>query len=109
MNKAITYSMKMTVSPSRREMGLAAGACGEQLLVDLLSQKETVRIIMGSAPSQDDVLGYLRNSNKIDWSRVEVFHMDEYIGISPSNPASFSHYLEKTLFSTIKVKAFNKI
>jgi glucosamine-6-phosphate deaminase len=101
--------MKMTISPSRKEMGLAAGACGEALLVDLLSKKETVRVIMGSAPSQDDVLGYLRDSDKIDWSRVEVFHMDEYINISTENPASFSYYLDKTMFSKIKVKAFNKI
>lgn len=77
---------KITISPSRKEMGIAAGKCGERLLVDLLSEKETVRIIMGSAPSQDDVLGYLRECHTIDWSRVEVFHMDEYIGISPDSP-----------------------
>ncbi len=109
MDKTITYSMKMTVSPSRKEMGLAAGACGEKLLVDLLAKKETVRVIMASAPSQNEVLDYLKNSDKIDWSRVEVFHMDEYIGISLDNPASFSNFLDRKLFDTIKVKAFHKI
>ncbi|MFA7168096.1 MAG: 6-phosphogluconolactonase [Sphaerochaetaceae bacterium] len=109
MEKEITYSMKITISPSRKEMGIAAGKCGERLLVDLLSEKETVRIIMGSAPSQDDVLGYLRECHTIDWSRVEVFHMDEYIGISPDSPASFSNYLERTMFRRINVKEFHKI
>lgn len=101
--------MKMTIAPSRKEMGIAAGRCGEELLVSLLAAKQTVRVIMGSAPSQDDVLGYLRASKKIDWSRIEVFHMDEYIGISPDDKAAFSNYLDRTLFNTIKVKAFHKI
>ena len=77
-----TYSLRTTIAESREEMGNAAGLCGEQLLVSLLSEKDTVRIIMGSAPSQDEVLGYVRDSTKIDWSRVEIFHMDEYIGVS---------------------------
>jgi len=109
MNTTLKYSMRMTISPSRKEMGLEAGRCGEELLVSLLAQKETVRVIMGSAPSQDDVLGYLRESEKIDWARIEVFHMDEYIGISPDDNAAFSNYLDRTLFNTIKVKAFHKI
>ncbi|MDC7230432.1 MAG: 6-phosphogluconolactonase [Sphaerochaetaceae bacterium] len=109
MDNAFTYSMKMTISPTRKEMGQSAGQCGEELLVSLLAQKETVRVIMGSAPSQDDVLGYLRESKKIDWARVEVFHMDEYIGISPDDKAAFSNYLDRTLFHSVKVKAFHKI
>ncbi len=109
MNTTLTYSMKMTIAPSRKEMGIAAGRCGEELLVSLLAAKETVRVIMGSAPSQDDVLGYLKASKKIDWSRIEVFHMDEYIGISADDKAAFSNYLDRTLFNTLKVKAFHKI
>lgn len=109
MNTTLTYSMKMTIAPSRKEMGIAAGRCGEEHLVSLLAAKETVRVIMGSAPSQDDVLGYLKASKKIDWSRIEVFHMDEYIGISADDKAAFSNYLDRTLFNTLKVKAFHKI
>ncbi len=104
-----TYSLRTTIAESREEMGTAAGICGEQLLVSLLGEKETVRIIMGSAPSQDEVLGYVRDSTKIDWSRVEIFHMDEYIGVSPENPVSFSNYLERTVIGQIPVKGFHKM
>ena len=75
----------------------------------MLEEKETVRIIMGSAPSQDDVIAYLRDSRKIDWSRIEVFHMDEYIGISPDDPIAFSNYLQKRLFDFVPVKTFHKV
>ena len=96
--EGIRYSFNMSISPSRYEMGIEAGKKGEELLCRMLSEKETVRIIMGSAPSQDDVIAYLRDSTKIDWSRIEVFHMDEYIGISPDDPIAFSNYLQKHLF-----------
>ncbi len=105
----ISYSMRMTIAPDRKTMGVLAGKCGEAILCSLLEKKNTLRIIMGSAPSQDEVLAYLRGSNKIDWSRIEVFHMDEYIGISPDNPASFSNYLARTLLDHVPVKAFHRI
>lgn len=107
--EGIRYSFNVTISPSRYEMGIEAGKKGEELLCRMLREKETVRIIMGSAPSQDDVIAYLRDSTKIDWSRIEVFHMDEYIGISPDDPIAFSNYLQKHLFDHVKVKSFHKV
>ncbi|MFA6845342.1 MAG: 6-phosphogluconolactonase [Sphaerochaetaceae bacterium] len=108
-DKSIMYSFKVSISSSRKEMGIAAGKCAEELLCTLLSKKETVRVIMASAPSQDDILGFLQNSIKIDWSRIEVFHMDEYVGVSPDDRVSFSNYLQRTLFDKHKVKAFHRI
>ena len=105
-SQTISYSMHVSISPTREEMGIAAGKCGERLLMQALEQKDVVRVIMGSAPSQNEVLGYLRTSRKIDWSRVEVFHMDEYIGITPDNPVSFSSYLDRTIIGHVPVKAF---
>jgi len=99
--------MKMTIAPSRKEMGIAAGRCGEELLVSLLAAKETVRVIMGSAPSQDDVLGYLKASKKIDWSRIEVFHMDEYIGIPKEHPQSYYTFMWDNFFRHIDIKPEN--
>lgn len=108
-SQTISYSMHVSISPTREEMGIAAGKCGERLLMQALEQKDVVRVIMGSAPSQNEVLGYLRTSRKIDWSRVEVFHMDEYIGITPDNPVSFSSYLDRTIIGHVPVKAFHRI
>jgi glucosamine-6-phosphate deaminase len=109
MVKNMTYSFRMTISPNRKEMGIAAGSCGERLLCELLKKKETVRVILASAPSQDEVVDYLANSKKIDWSRVEAFHMDEYIGISPDNPVSFSNYLCRRLIDKVHPKDFHRI
>lgn len=109
MDESLHYSFKMTISPCRKAMGVAAGICGERILCSLLEEKAHVRVIMGSAPSQDDILAYLRNSKKIDWTRIEVFHMDEYVGISPDDKAAFSNYLCRTLLDYVPIGAFHRI
>ena len=54
----------------------------------------TARIIMSTGASQFETIKYLRKQD-IDWTKVEMFHLDEYIGISPDHPASFVKYLRE--------------
>ena len=65
-------------------------------LRELLSVKERVNVIFAAAPSQADFLDSLTREEEIDWSRVNVFHMDEYIGISIEKEQSFARFV-KTL------------
>lgn len=55
--------------------------------------------MFAAAPSQDDTLRALCADCTVDWSRVNAFHMDEYIGLAETHPAGFRTYL-KTEFST---------
>jgi glucosamine-6-phosphate deaminase len=48
----------------------------------------------------------LRQVRNLDWSKVNVFHMDEYIGIDVNHPASFPNFLRQHLLSHIAVRAF---
>src|SRR5437870_4852751 len=51
------------------------------------------RIIAATGTSQLDFLDALTSAKNIDWQRVEMFHLDEYIGLPISHPASFRRYL----------------
>ena len=53
----------------------------------LLAEKERIRIVFAAAPSQNECLAALIQSEGLDWSRVTAFHMDEYIGL-PVGPAA---------------------
>ena len=59
------------------------------------------RIIVATGASQLDFLDALTNAKNIDWQRVEMFHLDEYIGLPITHPASFRKYLlERLIYRT---------
>jgi glucosamine-6-phosphate deaminase len=89
---------------TRKAMGEAAGKKAEGLIVQYLKQKKEVRIIAGSAPSQNEIIAYLAKSKLIDWSRVTAFHMDEYIGLGEDSPQSFGKWMRDRLFSKVPLK-----
>ena len=64
----------------------------------LLAEKETVNIMFAAAPSQSDALEALLAEPDIDWSRVNAFHMDEYIGLDPNAPQGFGNFLRRAMF-----------
>ncbi len=61
---------------------------------ELLAEKESIRMIFGSAPSQNEMLETLRANQEIDWSRVTAFHTDEYIGLQPGAEQQFGQFLK---------------
>ncbi|MEX2512050.1 MAG: 6-phosphogluconolactonase [Cyclobacteriaceae bacterium] len=90
--------MNLKAFKSRSEMGVAAGKAVEKKILEMLREKDALRIIFAAAPSQADMLEYLRNSSSIPWEKITAFHMDEYIGLSPESPALFSNFLRNHLF-----------
>lgn len=98
--------MKLDVSvyPSRSAMGTAAGSDIEARIIQLLNEKEALRMIFAAAPSQNEVLNYLANSKQIEWNRITAFHMDEYIGLEPDAPQLFAAYLHEKLFGRVPLK-----
>ncbi|RPA68498.1 glucosamine-6-phosphate isomerase [Cyclobacteriaceae bacterium YHN15] len=96
--------MQVHVSNTRNEMGKAAGKAVEKRILKVLKKKESIRIVFAAAPSQNEFLSYLRNSKSIPWEKVSAFHMDEYIGLQPDDPALFSNFLKRNLFDHLNFK-----
>ncbi|MGD8414690.1 MAG: 6-phosphogluconolactonase, partial [Candidatus Latescibacterota bacterium] len=112
MRAIISDELTANIYPDRSSMGTAAAAFVAGHLQRLLSQKNEVRIVVGSAPSQDEFFAFLTSSplvDLIDWGRVVVFHMDEYVGLQADHPQSFRMYQKKHLLSKVDVRAFHAI
>jgi glucosamine-6-phosphate deaminase len=81
----------------RAELGQAAAADAAAILRSAMASRGRARIVVGTGPSQDDTIAALARSPEIDWRSVEVFHMDEYVGMSAAHPASFRRWLREHL------------
>ena len=84
-------------------MGSAASTQGAKLLREALVRKARVNIIVATGASQFETLKHLVKEPGIDWSRVTVFHLDEYVGLPESHGASFRKYLRERLVSQLPV------
>jgi glucosamine-6-phosphate deaminase len=85
--------VQVNVLPSKWEAGTAAAEHAAKSLQRLLAESKSVRIIAATGASQLDFLQFLTATPGIDWQRVEMFHLDEYVGLPVSHPASFRNYL----------------
>lgn len=101
--------LKIKIFPSREAMGNAAGIDLAARINALLQEQEIVRIIFAAAPSQKELLARLANDANIDWTRIDVFHMDEYIGLAENASQRFSNFLINHLFEKVQPRRVNLI
>ena len=88
------------------ELGKAAGADAAALIRNAIESNGAANIILATGTSQFEVLNQLIAEKNIDWTKVVMFHLDEYIGLSPTHPASFVKYLQQRFLEKIpKLKA----
>ena len=84
--------MKLIIRPTKEEMGALAAKHAAKLVNDAIEKRGYARILLSTGASQFPFFKeFVKES--IDWSRVEMFHLDEYVGISEEHPASFKRYL----------------
>ena len=80
-----------------------------RLIREAIETNGTANIILATGTSQFETLNQLV-SEDIDWSKVTMFHLDEYIGLPITHPASFRKYLQERFISkvsSLKAAAFN--
>ena len=91
--------LQVKIFDTRAEMGRVAAADFAAVVKELLQTKDTIRIIFAAAPSQDDFLAAAVADKSIDFSRVDAFHMDEYIGLDKYAPQGFGNFLRDRIFA----------
>lgn len=109
MKTKIFDNLKVEIHNTRKEMGEKVAKDFIKHVVELQKQTQTLRIIFAAAPSQNEFLEAVTQDNKIDWSNIEVFHMDEYVGLNSSAPQGFGNFLNRKLFSLVKPSKVNLI
>lgn len=85
---------------TRPEMGTAAAEFVTDVIRTACAERGEARVVFACAPSQDDFLDALA-WQQIDWSKVIIFHMDEYVGLKADHPQSFRQYLRRHVLSRI--------
>lgn len=76
-------------------LGIEAAQRAATLINEAIHEKGNANIILATGTSQFETLKNLVQTKSIDWSKVNMFHLDEYLGIEPTHSASFCGYLQK--------------
>ena len=82
-------------------LGEAAAAFVGGCLRRTIRTKKAANLIVATGASQYEFLAALRQQEGVDWQKVTAFHLDEYLGISATHPASFRRYLRERLFDLL--------
>jgi len=90
--------MKVQILDTAEALGRAAACRCAEVIAAAIREKGKARVIFSTGASQFSTIEALLGSD-IDFSRVEAFHLDEYIGLPDTHKASFRKYLRERLFS----------
>lgn len=87
--------MRINIYDDKNELGRVAAENGADAIRSAISARGTASIILATGASQTEMLDHLVRSPGIEWSKVTVFHLDEYIELPETHPASFRKYLKE--------------
>ncbi|MEO7192859.1 MAG: glucosamine-6-phosphate deaminase [Vicinamibacterales bacterium] len=99
--------MHIQVLEDRTALGRAAADHVARAIRRALARAGSARIIAATGTSQFELLAALPAEPDIDWSRVEVFHLDEYLGLPADHPASFSRFLLERLIRPLGIGQYH--
>jgi glucosamine-6-phosphate deaminase len=93
--------MKIIIADTSKTLGQLAGTEAAALIRQILSEKGKANIILATGTSQFETISQLISEENIDWSKVTMFHLDEYIGLPVTHPASFRKYLKERFLEKV--------
>ena len=96
--------LTVKIFPTVQQMGKAAAQEVADRICNLLEGKAEINMIFAAAPSQEEFLHHLISDQRINWNRINAFHMDEYIGLLPDAPQSFGNFLRIRIFDKVPFK-----
>lgn len=93
--------MFISIRNDSSQAGIEAGKRAASLIRQSVESKGHARIILATGSSQFETLNQLTEEEGIDWSKVTMFHLDEYIGLPVSHKASFRKYLQERFINKV--------
>lgn len=93
--------METVIKDTPEELGKAAGKFTAQLIKDAISKNGQAHIILATGTSQFETLKQLISDQDIMWNKVTMFHLDEYVGLPETSPASFRKYLQERFLEKV--------
>ncbi len=102
-------SLAVHVLADRETLGRAAAGYAAARLRGLLARRDRARVIFAAAPSQGEMLADLAAADGIDWSRVEAFQLDEYLGLATDDPRTFGEWLDAHIWARVRPGRIERI
>lgn len=96
--------LRVKIYSTRQAMGQGAAREAVAYVKELLAVQPEVNIIFAAAPSQNEFLAAVAASD-LDWSRINAFHMDEYIGLKEDAPQGFGNFLRRAIFDKVPFRS----
>ena len=93
--------IKINISDTPQAMAKAAAETVVDKIVQSIEQSNQASVVLATGTSQFEVLGHLVQTDRIDWSRVTMFHLDEYVGLAQTHKASFRRYLTERFLNRV--------
>jgi glucosamine-6-phosphate deaminase len=109
MTTIVRDRLRTDVLLDRAAMGAAAADYAAGRLRELLADRDRVRVIFAAAASQAEMLDALAACGDIDWSRVDAFHLDEYVGLPLGDDRSFGTWLDRHIWSIVRPGRIEKL
>lgn len=101
--------MEVIIEKNPKALGRAAGIKTAELINEVIRKNGEANVILATGASQFETLNQLVEED-VDWSKVTMFHLDEYIDLPESHPASFRKYLKERFLDKVSpLKAFHLI
>lgn len=89
--------MRIEILASKEAMGKKAAETGAEIIRQAIALRGKANVIVATGASQFEMISELVKAPGIDWSVVNFFHLDEYVGMPITHPASFRKYLKERL------------
>jgi len=96
--------LNVKIYDTRKQLGESAARDAYEYIKNKLKEKNDLNIIFAAAPSQNEFLDNLIQFD-IDWSKINAFHMDEYIGLEEDAPQRFGNFLKLHIFDKVNFKS----
>lgn len=108
--ESLTYDeLEVTVSESNDELGEAVAEAFAGAAASALKEAPEIAVILATGNSQLSFAAAVRRRDDIEWSRITILHMDEYLGMSEDHPASFRRWMKENLVEHVAPKAFEGV
>lgn len=101
-NRMKGHMMYIDISIDKQELGRRAAAQGEKLIRQALELRGKANIIVATGASQFEMLAHLVQAD-LPWHKITAFHLDEYVGLQLTHPASFRLYLWRRFVSQLQL------
>lgn len=93
--------MEKLIYKTKQQMGAAAAVHAAEAIKQAIEEKGQANIILATGTSQFETIKSLTSESKVDFSKVTMFHLDEYIGLPADHPASFRKFLKERFLDKV--------